>query len=132
MTRLRALLWIIAASQLVLGGLTLIAPTTFFGWMGLTAPPADNKYMLGMLAARFLAYGVGMAMLARQPIPDRFWILNMVLIQVIDLAVGIAYITTGALAPAVAAFPMFNATVFAVLLWLWQPRDERLLSATVS
>jgi hypothetical protein len=122
MTRLKALLWLIAASQFVLGALTLLAPGPFFAWMGLTVPPADNNYMLGMLAARFLAYGIGMAVLARQDAPDPFWIRNMILIQVIDFGVGAYYVASGTIGFAVAAFPMFNAALFATLLWLWGPR----------
>ena len=50
---LRIVLSIVGLSQLALGGLTLLAPGPFFTWMGLTAPPVDNGYMLAMLAARF-------------------------------------------------------------------------------
>ena len=124
MTRLKILLLVVAVSQLVLGALTLLAPGPFFAWMGLTVPPLDNNYMLGMLAARFLAYGVGFLMLARSAKPDPFWIRNMVLIQAIDFSVGLFYIATGAIGVAVAGFPMFNAAVFGVLLWLWTPRDR--------
>jgi hypothetical protein len=124
MTRLKVLLWIVALSQIVLGVLTLFAPGPFFAWMGLTAPPEDNNYMLGMLAARFLAYGIGMGMLARAEKPDRFWILNMMLIQIVDFGVGLFYVATGTIGIAVAAFPMFNAALFIVLLWLWTPSDE--------
>lgn len=121
MTRLKTLLSIVAVSQFVLGAMTLFAPGPFFNWMGLTVPPPDNQYMLGMLAARFIAYGLGMVWLARQETPDRFWIRNMVLIQVVDFAVGLYYLANGIIGADVAAFPMFNAAVFAALLWIWTP-----------
>jgi hypothetical protein len=124
MNRLKTLLYVIAISQLVLGALTLLAPGPFFALMGLTVPPADNQYMLGMLAARFLAYGAGMIMLARAEKPNRFWILNMVMIQLIDLTCGIYYVATGVIGLDVAAFPMTNAVIFATLLWLWLPTSE--------
>jgi hypothetical protein len=124
MTRLKILLLIVALSQLVLGALTLLAPGPFFAWMGLTVPPADNQYMLGMLAARFIAYGIGMAVLARAERPDPFWIRNMVLVQAIDFATGLYYIATGVIGVEVAAFPMVNAAIFGVLLWLWAPGAE--------
>ncbi|MCB9994357.1 MAG: hypothetical protein H6873_11960 [Hyphomicrobiaceae bacterium] len=129
MRRLKILLWIIAISQLVLGALTLVAPATFFGWMGLTPPPADNNYMLGMLAARFFAYGIGMIWLTRQQEPALFWIRNMVFIQAIDFAVGAFYLATGAIGPATAAFPMFNAAIFGSLLWLWSRPRQRVATA---
>ena len=117
--RLRILLAVIAASQFALGGLTLFAPTSFFGWMGLTAPPADNRYILGMLGARFLAYGIGMAALARAADPSLFWIRNMAFIQAVDLTVGLFYTANGTIGLAVSAFPMFNAAAFGLLLTLW-------------
>jgi hypothetical protein len=132
MTRLKVLLWIVALSQIVLGALTLIAPGPFFVWMGLTAPPANNNYMLGMLAARFLAYGIGMGMLARAERPERFWILNMMLVQIVDFGVGLFYVATGTIGTSVAAFPMFNAALFALLLWLWAPSDEPKRSAVMA
>ncbi|WP_193176047.1 hypothetical protein [Oricola nitratireducens] len=123
MTRLKILLWIVALSQLVLGALTLIAPGAFFAWMGLTVPPVDNQYMLGMLAARFIAYGIGMAVLARAERPDPFWVRNMVLVQAIDFTVGLYFAATGVIGIETAAFPMVNAAIFGVLLWLWTPRQ---------
>ncbi len=124
MNRLKILLYIIAISQIALGALTALVPGPFFIWMGLTAPPADNQYMLGMLSARFFAYGIGMIVLARASRPDRFWLLNMVLIQLIDLAAGLFYVSNGTIGWEVAAFPMFNATIFAALLWLWMPQSN--------
>ncbi|HHS83176.1 MAG TPA: hypothetical protein ENJ68_06615 [Devosia sp.] len=121
MTRLKILLWIVALTQLLLGILTLFVPGPFFQAMGLTPPPPDNQYILGQLAARFLAYGIGMAWLARSPAPSRFWIRNMVLIQAVDFSVGAFYLFTGTIALSTAAFPMFNALWIGILLWLWQP-----------
>jgi hypothetical protein len=87
-----------------------------------SVPPTDVNYMLGMLSARFLAYGLGMFYIARSPEKNIFWINNMILIQVIDLTVGLFYTLNGTIGLAVSAFPMVNATVFIVLLWLWRPK----------
>ena len=117
--RLGPLLWIIAASQLVLAALSLFLPLTFFGWIGLTVPAPDNGDMIGMLGARFLAYGIGMVMLARAARPSQFWLANVALIQAVDLALALACVGFGfgvglGVAPlTVAAFPAMNAALFA-------------------
>lgn len=116
MTRLRLVLWLVAISQLVLGTLTLFVPAQFFELIGLSTPPLDNRYMIGMLGARFLAFGVGLAVLARQDRPAVFWIWTMVGIQMLDLTLGLFYTATGGVALSSSAFPMFNAALFALLL----------------
>ncbi len=127
---LRPLLWIIALSQFALGLLTLFLPGQFFGWMGLTVPPPDNGYMIGMLGVRFLAYGAGMAMLARAPAPSRFWLANMLFIQIGDFLVGAAYLALGLVDPVVVVFPMANAAVFATGLALMLAGPPQLRAAT--
>ena len=122
MNKLKILLRLIGLVQLILGVGFLVAPSPFLVLMGLSVPMPDNNYMFGMLAARFLAYGVGMFAIARAPEENRFWINNMILIQVIDLAAGLYYSLTGVVNIANAIFPMFNAMVFIVLLWLWRPK----------
>ena len=124
---LRPLLWIIALSQFALGLLTLFLPAPFFGWMGLTLPPPDNGYMIGMLGVRFLAYGAGMVMLARAASPSRFWLANMLFIQIADFLVGAAYLALGIVDPTVVAFPMVNAAIFAtgLALMLAGPQQRR-------
>ncbi len=75
-----------------------------------------------MLAARFLAYGLGMFVIAHDPERHSFWIYNMVLIQVVDLSVGLFYTLTGVVSLNLSVYPMFNAVVIATLLWRWRPR----------
>lgn len=127
---LKILLYVIALSQLVLAGFTLFLPLTFFGLMGLSVPAPDNGYMIGMLGARFLAYGLGMIMLARMPRPSRFWLANMALIQIIDFALGGAYLALGRIPLSVAGFPMTNAAIFALGLGLalWPRRKTAALA----
>jgi len=120
--KLKVLLRVIGVVQIVLGLGLLFAPVYFLEWMGLSVPAADINYMLGMLSARFLAYGIGMFYVAGAPKENTFWINNMILIQIIDLAVGLFYTLNGTLSIAVSAFPMFNATVFIILLYLWRPK----------
>jgi hypothetical protein len=120
--KLKGLLRVIGVVQLVLGALYLFIPARFLAMQGLSTPGADIAYPLGMLAARFLAYGIGMLFIAREPEKQLFWINNMILIQAVDLVVGIFYTATGIVALTHSGFPMFNATLFIVLLTLWRPK----------
>ncbi|MCA9876061.1 MAG: hypothetical protein KC441_20455 [Anaerolineales bacterium] len=128
MRRLRVLLWVIGSVQIVLGLLYLFAPLSFLALLGYSTPEADIAYSLGMLAARFLAYGAGMFFIARAPEKHTFWINNMIFIQAVDLAVGVFYTATGVVGLTLSAFPMFNATMFIILLWLWRPKEVTAVS----
>lgn len=121
MHRLKVLLWVIGSVQRVLGLAYLFAPQAFLGLLGHSHPAADINYPLGMLASRFIAYGLAFFLIARAPERHPLWIDNMILIQAIDLAVGIYYTATGTVGLSLSAFPMFNATLFIVLLWWWRP-----------
>lgn len=116
MTYLRLVARIIGISQLALGALYIAAPGWFIAWQGLTPIAPDQGYPLAMLAARFLVYGVGMFVIARDPARHAFWLFGMVAIQAIDLAAGIGYVSTGVVAFEHAALPMFNATLFILAL----------------
>jgi hypothetical protein len=116
MAYLRVVLWLIAISQIVLGALTLFAPALFFSAMGLSAPPTDTFYIVGMLAARFLAFGIVLVVLAGRKHVDPLWLQSMIVIQFVDLAAGAYYTASGALPLTVSAFPMFNAILFSILL----------------
>ena len=120
--KLKVLLRVIGVVQLVLGLLYLFIPMQFLALMGHSAPAADLAYPLGMLAARFLAYGAGMFFIARAPEKQLFWINNMIFIQVVDLMVGVFYTATGIVSLSHSAIPMFNATLFIILLTLWRPK----------
>lgn len=124
MRNLKVLLRLVGAMQIILGLLYLFAPTFLLESIGHTVPEDDILYPLGMLASRFLAYGVAFVLIARNPVQHRLWISNMILIQLIDLGVGIFYTATDAVALADSAFPMFNATWIAALLYLWRPQAQ--------
>jgi hypothetical protein len=120
--KLKVLLVIVGLVQLILGLAYLFFPQAFLHWLGHSATAADINYPLGMLASRFLAYGLGMFVIARAPERHAFWISNMVLIQVLDLSVGVVYTLAGIVPLSLSAFPMFNAILIATLLWLWRPK----------
>lgn len=119
--KLRILLRLIAIVQLLLGVLYLLVPGWLLHAIGHSAAAPDLYYPLAMLAARFIAYGIGLLMLAASSQPSRFWLQNMVLIQVLDLLAGVWYTANGVVPLQLSAFPMFNAALFACLLWRWQP-----------
>lgn len=121
--KLKVLLIAVGIVQLILGLAYLFIPHELLRWMGHSIPATDLNYPLGMLAARFLAYGLGMFVIARAPNRHVFWIQNMVLIQVLDLAVGLFHTFSGTIPLKLSAFPMFNAALIAMLLWLWRPKS---------
>lgn len=124
MKKLNYLLKIIGTIQIILGLAYLFAPGLFLHAMGHSMPQPDIYYALGMLAARFIAYGIAMFVISSAPAQHVLWINIMILIQIIDLGVGIFYTLMGAVPLSLSAFPMFNATWIILLLALWRPRKE--------
>lgn len=124
MKKLSILLRLIGIVQIILGVGFLLFPAISIGLMGLSERQTDTNYLLGMLAARFIAYGIGMFVIANNPTKNIFWIKNMILIQVIDLTVGLFYTINGTLPISVSAFPMFNAAIFTFLLSVWIPKKQ--------
>jgi hypothetical protein len=122
MHKLAWLLRVVGVIQLALGILYLFFPDWLLTAMGHTLPPVDLHYPLAMLAARFIAYGIGFYLIARAPAEHTLWINLMILIQCIDLAAGIFYTTTGVVSLGLSGFAMFNACWIIVLLTLWHPR----------
>lgn len=116
MKRLTIVCYLIAASQLVLGSIYLFAPQWFIEWQGLTPIAADAGYPMAMFAARLLVYGVGMIIIARQPVKYAIWLDGMIAIQLIDLGAGLYYTSTGIIAFSDAAIPMLNAALFIVMM----------------
>ncbi len=121
MKKIQALLFIVGIVQIVLGLAYLLAPHGILHWMGHSAIADDIGYPLGMLSSRFLVYGVLLLVAAKNPGQNRLMITGMMWIQLVDLAVGVFYTLQSTVALSLSAFPMFNATVIALLLWLWRP-----------
>jgi hypothetical protein len=124
MKKLRIALYIIGTAQIILGMLALVAPGFFIETaMKLTATSPDMGYPLGMLASRFLVLGAGMFIIAKNPAEHLLLINGMIVIQVIDLLVGIFYTATGVVSISASGLPMFDALLFIVLLSLWKPKS---------
>ena len=124
MKKLRILLRVVGAIQIVLGLFYLLAPAFFLESIGHSIPADDIFYPLGMLASRFLVIGVVFIYIARDPVQHRLWIIAMIFIQLIDLAVGVLYTATGVVELSDSLFPMFNAVWIATLLYLWRPPQK--------
>lgn len=118
------LLYVIGVIQIILGIFYLFLPEFFLKSIGHSIPQADIYYPLGMLAARFIAYGIAFIYIAKEPLKNILWIKFMVLIQLIDLGAGIFYTMSGVVNISDSAFPMFNATWMIILLLLWMPKKE--------
>ena len=124
MKKLNYLLKFIGAIQIILGMAYLFAPALFLHSMGHSIPQPDIYYPLGMLAARFIAYGIALLIISSSPAQHVLWINVMILIQLIDLAVGIFYTSIAVIPLSLSAFPMFNATWIILLLVMWRPENQ--------
>ncbi len=120
---------VVGSIQIVLGLAYLLAPNLLLLKLGHSQPAADLHYPLGMLASRFLAYGVGLWIISSNPEKHILWIRLMALIQLIDLAVGVFYTATGVVPLPLSAFPMFNAIWIGLLFAFWKPASQASLKA---
>jgi len=109
MNLFKILCYVIGVAQIALGAIYLFLPQAFIAWQGLSTIGADIGYPLSMLAGRFIVYGVGMFVIASDPVRHRFWLFGMIAIQAFDLAGGLFYTLNGLVALKDSAFPMFNA-----------------------
>jgi hypothetical protein len=116
---------VVGSVQLVLGLAYLFVPGVVLQQMGHSAAPVDLYYPLGMLAARFIAYGAGFWIISRQAREHALWVALMGLIQAIDLGVGLFYTASGVLPLKLSALPMFNAVWIGATCALWYLRQNR-------
>jgi len=124
MKKMTWLLRIIGIIQITLGVLYLFAPAFMLNSMGHSAVGEDIYYPLGMLASRFIAYGVAMIYISSNPLKYKLWAIVMIAIQALDLLGGIVYTATGVVSLELSGFPMFNASWMIILLWLWMPKEK--------
>ena len=112
---------LIAVIQCTLGIGYLLFPMQLLATMQQSLPPADMQWPLGMLAARFLAYGAGFWIISHQPAPHRLWIQLMAVIQLIDFGVELMLLLTGTLQLSHVGVAMFNAIWIGLFCWLARP-----------
>ena len=116
---------VVGTLQLVLGAAYLFIPAIVLQQMGHSAATPDLYYPLGMLAARFVAYGLGFWIISRRAGDHALWVGLMGLIQFIDLAVGVAYTAADVVPLKLSAFPMFNAVWIGATCTVWYLRHGR-------
>jgi hypothetical protein len=123
----RIALRVVGSIQVILGVAYLFVPNTLLLKMGHSIPSPDLLYPLGMLASRFLAYGIGLWIISAEPEKHILWLRLMAFIQLIDLSVGVFYTVTGVVPTSLSALPMFNAIWIGLLLALWKPTPVELV-----
>lgn len=117
---LRWTLYGIALVQFVLGLGFLFSPEGMARQLGLPPVPGWANWLFGMMAARFLAVGVGMLLAARDPLRHRAWIGAMVGIQLIDWLVTLYSLWLGTVTLAQVSTASFLPVLFiAVLVGCW-------------
>ena len=124
---LRATLWVIAVIQFVLGTAFLAAPEQMANMLGLSVAPGWANWLFGMMAARFLGFGYGMVVAARNPDKARPWIKAMIAIQAIDWLVTLKYLSAGAVTLAQVSTASFLPVVFVVVLIIGLARPARVV-----
>ncbi len=115
----------IAVVQIVLGLAFLFIPGPTAVVLGLAKAPGWTEWLFGMMAARFLGFGYGMALAALEPARNLAWIKAMIGIQAVDWFVTLYYLWQGAVTLAQVTTASFLPIVF-VLLMVWAyPRATR-------
>src|SRR5438270_2724342 len=123
MRNLRIALIVIGVFQLFFGVVFLVAPGVAAGVLRLSpAAPPWVTWLFAMMAARFLAFGYGMFLAARDPDRHVAWIDAMVAIQAIDWIATLAVLATGTLSLTQVTTAAVAPPLFIVALLALHPR----------
>lgn len=124
MSRLSFLLRFIGVVQLFFGILFTFAPARAGALLGLEPSATSDwvQWLFVMMGARFLGYGVGMFVAARDPLHHRSWIDTMIGIQVIDWVATVGFLVAGDLPLIRVASALILPVVFVGGLLWWHPR----------
>ncbi len=101
-----------------------MAPEASAALLGLALAPGWANWLLGMMAARFMAFCYGMWMAARHPAQARLWIGSIVFVQAVDRLVTVKYLALGAVTLAQVSTASFLPLVFITILWLGMPNAD--------
>jgi hypothetical protein len=123
MRGLRFVLRFIGVVQFFFGALFTFAPAAAGTILGLgPAAPGWAEWLFVMLGARFLGYGVGMLVAARNPDGNLAWINTMIGIQVVDWLATVGFLLAGDLPARSVASAVVLPMVFVAGLTWWHPR----------
>lgn len=121
----------IGVVQFFFGLLFTFAPTNAGTLLGLTPePPPWVAWLFVMMGARFLGYGCGMFVAARNPAQNQSWINTMIGIQAIDWIATIGFLAAGDLPLMNVLSAVILPVVFIAGLVWWHPRRHRPIGAT--
>jgi len=123
MRPLRFVLRFIGVVQIFFGLLFVLAPSSTPALIGAQpdAPPWVN-WLLVMSGARFLGYGYGMFVAARDPERHQSWITSMIAVQLIDWVATIGYLVAGDVTLHNVSTAAFLPPLFIAALAWWHPR----------
>lgn len=113
--------WFIAVVQFILGFAFLFAPNAMAQALGFPAAPEWTNWLFGMMAARFLGFGYGMTVAARDPQASLPWIKAMIGVQIIDWLVTMYYLWDGAVSLIQVNTASFFPILFIIILWAFSP-----------
>ena len=123
MRRLRFMLRLIGVVQLGLGLAFVLVPNRFATFQGLhPSPPGWVDWLFVMMGGRFLGYGVGMFVAARDPYRNRSWIDTMIAVQALDWIATIGYLVAGDVGLRNVTTAAFLPPLFIAALLTWHPR----------
>jgi hypothetical protein len=123
MRSLRLMLRFIGVVQLFFGIVFTLAPTAAATVLGLRpSAPGWVNWLFIMMGARFLGYGFGMFVAARDPRANLAWINTMIVVQIADWISTIGYLLVHDVSLRSVAPAAILPVVFVAGLWRWHPR----------
>ncbi|MEO7631654.1 MAG: hypothetical protein ABIS44_09960 [Mycobacteriales bacterium] len=130
MKHLRTTLIVVGIFQIFFGLLFLLAPGPAASMFGLEPDaPAWANWLFAMMAARFLGYGYGMFVAARDPLGRVAWIDTMIAIQAIDWLATLGYLISGDLTLAQVTTAAVAPPLFIAALLAFHPRRAGVAAA---
>jgi hypothetical protein len=123
MRSLQLMLRFVGVVQLFFGVLFTLAPTETAAVLHLRpSAPGWVNWLFIMMGARFLGYGFGMFVAARNPRANLAWINTMIVVQIADWVSTIGYLLVHDLSLRSVAPAAILPVVFVAGLLRWHPR----------